>query len=230
MFGPHRHRVFPRLGWRLAGDRHDDARTPRQPGGSARPGGGRVEHDDRRARPAPASLGGVEGPHDLASGSRGRPQHRVEQIRVGHHHQPAPGLVRRLAPPRRRRRLLVVPFSAHLRPPRRPARCGPFVKPGVAEAVRTDELLRCGWRESVVDNWRFRRATPPWLSVGAARWRSRACGTEHAPRPFGGRPLRRTGNGCAVREGRSARGGRTGRPPSGGIDGGRRRFSSGGLS
>ncbi len=202
---------------------------PRQPGVRARPGGGRVEHDDRRARPAPASLGGVEGAHDLASGRRGRPQHRVEQIRVGHHHQPAPAARPVPSPvvacsPCRRPRICA--------PPRRPARCGPHVKPGVAEAVRTDELLRCGWRESDVDNWRVPAGRPRrGCRCGAARMEVPCLRVPSTLRNRSARrPLRRTGTGCAVREGRSARGGRTGRPPSGGIDGGRRRFSSGGLS
>ena len=143
------------------------------PPSRARPGGGGSSTTIGAPGQLRRSRGGVEGPHDLESGGRGRPQNRVEQLRVGHHHQPAPALV----PPRRRRRLLVVPFSAHLLPPRRPARCGPPVKPGVAEAVRTDELLRCGWRKSDVDN-RADPADEPAKDVGEVGhgWRPRVRG------------------------------------------------------
>ncbi len=79
MFGAHRHRVLPRLGRRLARDRHDDARPSREPAVRTCPGRRRVEQDERSDRPAPAGLGGVECADDLAPGRRGRPEHGVEE-------------------------------------------------------------------------------------------------------------------------------------------------------
>ena len=202
--------------------------TPRRRGSpavGARTGGGRVEHDDRRARPAPASLGGVEGAHDLASGRRGRPQHArraapcrtPSPARAG----PRPALAPSPASPARRS---VVRASAPT--PRRPARCGPHVKRGARRPSGPTSWSAVDGGSRMWTTRRFRRR--PAVSVVRhdeapclrRRARSATVGGHRAPNRY---RLRRPWA-------RSARGGRTGRPPSGGIDGGRRRFSSGGLS
>ena len=207
-------------------DRHDDA----SPAAAARL--------PRTARAAAASstTSGAPGQLRRASWGRGRARPRIRPPRPsaarrranrGRPPSPARAVSSCARLPRRRRRLLVVPSSAH---------CGPLaVRPVRAarqawgRAGRPDRRVDPLWMEGVgCGQLGGSGDDPPWLSVGAARWRSRACGPARSV-PFA-EPLRRTGTGCAVRGRRSARGGRTGRPPSGGIDGGRRRFSSGGLS
>ena len=228
MFGPHRHRVLPRLGRWLARDRHDDARPSREPAVRTCPGRRRVEQDERSDRPAPAGLGGVQCADDLAPGRRGRPEHGVEDVHIGHHHQPAP------TAPRSRRvlRLLALPSSAHLGLPLavRPAP-GRTSSLGPRGTLRTDELVRCGWRRSDVDNSGYptKRRADASVRCGRMEWcPARLTGVARTSRNRWHRqPMRRR---RPRREERSAHGERTGRPPSGGIDGGRRRFSSGGLS
>jgi hypothetical protein len=142
VLGTDRDGLPPHPGRRLAAHRHDHAGPARQRGIGALPGGARVEQHHRRLRPRRAGLGRVEAAQQLAARGRGEPQDRVEQVRVGHHHQSAfvARALRHVRLPRRRRPLRVP--GTRLRPARgfprvdpqpvdNPGRCGQPAAAGV---------------------------------------------------------------------------------------------------
>ena len=83
-------RVPPDLRRRFGPDDDEDVVAPRQPCLAAAERGVLVEHDDRRLGPSPAGLGRIQHPEHLAARRGGEAEHTVEEVGVGHHHEPAP--------------------------------------------------------------------------------------------------------------------------------------------
>ena len=84
-----RDRVPPDLRRRLGTRDDQHVVTPRQPRLAATERRILVEYDDRRLRPASPSLERIQHPHHLAARRRGEAEHCVEEVGVGHHHEPA---------------------------------------------------------------------------------------------------------------------------------------------
>jgi len=87
------HRVPPDVRWWL-GPHHDQhVVAARQACLATAEGRIRVEHDHGSVGPAPARLERIQHPQHLAARRRGQPEHAVEEIGLGHHHEPAPARI-----------------------------------------------------------------------------------------------------------------------------------------
>jgi hypothetical protein len=87
--GADRHRVPPDVRRRLSPHHHQHVVAPRQACLPAAEGRVRVEHDHGSVGPAPARLERIQHPQHLAARRRSQPEHAVEEIGLGHHHEPA---------------------------------------------------------------------------------------------------------------------------------------------
>ena len=74
---------------RLGPDDDEHVVAPRKARLCAAQGGVLVEQDDRCPGPRPAGLGRIQHAEHLAARRRGEAEHAVEQVGIGHHHEPA---------------------------------------------------------------------------------------------------------------------------------------------